>query len=533
MRRAKFGFFETFLIALMLLLFLLATALYITNIPILQYVLGWQIDVKQERVGDIGTLSGNGRRESLGDGEFLTLKPSSALYNYDTVVTGPNSSATIKLDNGGKIELGPDTMVRLEFDSRLSLNGISRDANVNIIAGNVSGENNGAGALFLKSRDGVVPLLLGSKKSIQVAQAPLVKPPGLNAGNASSIDTLKTAPVAPIVAAVASPSPSPSMVEAKVSPGSLLIVYPKSNEVLAVTPGNQRPDVPITFKWKINPAAQVKAVVRRLTGVKSEGDSIFSEDIESPGGKGSAKIVAESPGNYEFEIRGSRDSGDGKEKAKNAKVRFSIAARFIGIETETPLVGGTETGSNQLSEKLINDFNITLRWKPYPEAKGYHVRLAKSANSPKAMLEKDVDDPEYSFNKDKVIAGRVYWTISAKLSNGFIPESKTQLFVFDFLPPTLMVPENNAQISRGDPRSNTNTILFTWRKTNFTESYDLEVAEDPKFTKTILNKRLKENFYILKNPVLGTFWWRVKSNAKDYSSPSSPPFSFNVKASGS
>jgi hypothetical protein len=68
-----------------------------------------------------------------------------------------------------------------------------------------------------------------------------------------------------------------------------------------------------------------------------------------------------------------------------------------------------------------------------------------------------------------------------------------------------------------------NRILFTWQKTNFTDTYEIAIAADSAFKTVLLTRKTAENFFVLTAPKVGTYYWRVESTAgKLKSGPSAP-----------
>jgi len=102
-------------------------------------------------------------------------------------------------------------------------------------------------------------------------------------------------------------------------------------------------------------------------------------------------------------------------------------------------------------------------------------------------------------------------------------------FRFDFLPPVLALPKNRSIIGKNELARLKGKILMTWRKTNFTESYQLEISNNPKFSPSVVKTSTKENFFLWKKPPQGKFYWRVRSRAKGRRSAPSLTGEFSIQ----
>ena len=100
--------------------------------------------------------------------------------------------------------------------------------------------------------------------------------------------------------------------------------------------------------------------------------------------------------------------------------------------------------------------------------------------------------------------------------------------MFQFDPPTPVFPADKAQLSVKDLHAKENRILFTWQKTNFTDSYEISISSDPTFQTVLLKRKTTENFFVLKAPKPGSYYWRVISNAGAISSSPSAAAQVNV-----
>jgi hypothetical protein len=526
----KGGHYKKWEVALLFLASLLlasSAALYVSDISLRKYLLGWQDDVGVEQVGHVGTVTGTIRRQLKSEVDFEPVGKATPLFNQDTIVTGDGATAVLDLDDGGKIELGPNTMIRLSFESRLSLEGVSRAANVVVVAGEVKGQSKQS-KIVLRTQGKEITIPSEKQEQVQV-EAPLPRKPA----PVPTDETPSPLPAEPSPSPSAAPSPSPSPAPS-LSPSpspqpqdtseyQVKILAPKKSERLDADKGTAPPKKSLQLEWSVSPKdvelTVVLKKVRNDSEESSEGKApIFEQKVMSVGGKGTLAALLQSPGAYEWELR--------RADRVLAKSAFILNRAVEGLEILKPLVGGYAVDSSQYNGELLKNFDITLRWKKYPTAKKYTVRLMNAPTATEYLLEREVTKEEYVLNKDKVYSGKIFYGVHTKLPSGFVVRSAPEAFIFDFKPPVLVLPADEAKVSRKVIVASTNAILLTWEKTNFTEGYELEVSDDAKFNRSLIKRRVLENFFVLKAPGNGKYWWRVRSYTKELLSPPSKPNAF-------
>jgi hypothetical protein len=200
-----------------------------------------------------------------------------------------------------------------------------------------------------------------------------------------------------------------------------------------------------------------------------------------------------------------------------AKADFYVDPDYRAIQLMAPTVGGVTTTSSAIQDKLLTQFDIQLQWKPYDvptyPGKEYVVSIFSDSSAAAPVLQRSVDATVYSLNKNKVFSGKVYYEISRVLANGFIARSPREEFVFEFIPPMPVLPEDKSTVSKQTLTNKDHSLLFTWQKTNFTDNYHFELAQDADFKTGLISVTSKSNFFFLKSPKPGTYYWRVESLA--------------------
>jgi len=490
--------------AIVLCFFLLvgSTTLYIMNISTLGFLFGWTEFQKNAVVGELNKSFGDTKRKLSKESSFLTIPSKSQLFNYDTIVTDKSGAATLMLEDGSTISLGENTMIKLAFQTDLSLQGISRFTTIEVISGKVSGKSK-KNKIILKSKDKTITLDKGLS-----AKALSFVPP--------SISTAK--------------KKTPAKVKRNV-PVDITYISPANGEELALSKGNKELETSIDLKWEMTPEnEEAQLVLNRVTdGLSderfSEPEEVLTDIIRSKKGTQKVKATLYAPGRYEWSLRGGND----KHLGKGELPFFFVDRTIVGIKPLAPLVSGEKSGSNRYSGDHKEELELRLRWKKYPDVENYTIKFFSSKKSKKPFLVEKTSSNSLLVDESKLFTKRVYYQISSPLPDGFKVISKLTPFQFKFLPPSLILPKNNSTFTRKKLRRKNNKILLTWQKTNFTKNYEFELAESADFSSPLLKLQTKENFIMIDSPKKeGAFWWRVRSLNNDTVSAASKPNQFMI-----
>lgn len=521
MRRLEFKLWEKAAVALGGVLFAVSFTLYLSDIPLRKYLLGWQEEASGQRVASVENKMGTLRRRTMSESEFTPLELRATLFNGDTLVTGNESSATVLLDDGSRIQLGPNTMIRMAFEYHLSLGGVSRAAAVDVVVGQVSGESK-VQTVTLRSKTEVIALTREApQRRIKVEKpkpVPVVPLPPVPTG----IPTLKKAEE--IAAATPTPTPTPTPTKIPSPTVKIAALSPREGEVLFLEKGSRLPERPTALEWSITgPATQFRVILKKLP----ENSDVADKIVAAESGRAVFSHILKAPGAYEWIVTSALGDVDSN---RIGSYRFSLAPDYQAIELQTPLVAGRTVSSNRVQEELLQDFDITFRWSPYETAKQYRIRLWNQSDTKKAPdFEQVVNENRFQLTKAKMSKDKLYYQVSSNLPSGFTVESDLGNFSFDFMPPTLSSPKNRQSFTRASLQSTEDSLLLTWKKTNFTEAYQIEIASNTEFKSPIVARKIKENFYILKGLKTGRYFWRVTSHAKNgTSSLPSAPSEFSV-----
>jgi hypothetical protein len=506
-RPQGFKLWEKGLIALACLLFAVSCYLYVSDFPLRGFIFGIEDDIGRQSVGKLELKAGALRRQLDGESEFKTLNPPDEVYNDDVIVTGPDSSATVRLADGSTLELAPDTMVRLHFQTQLSLGGISRAAVVDVVAGTVKARNS-------KGQE-AAPKLVRTKPA---RPAPL---PRIAFAPAKAV---------PAPLPVVTPSPTPSPIPPPVVIAGVKLVSPIAGTRFSLPPNSTHLELPVQFNWTVRPVARpVRVTLYKLASAApgAARSVVYQQVVADQDGQGRAASVLKQAGLYEWDLR--TPKGEPIAGGRGTSARFTLDPEFDAIETIDPLIGGKPMSSSRLSGALLDNFDITLRWKPYLNSKQYIV-LVKAKPDPKSpALQRRVNAPSFLFSRGKVYNGEFFYQIKVPLNNGFVARSPLKPFSFTFLAPIPIVPKDHTVVTAQNLEEESDSVLMTWQKTNFTDWYEIELSNDPAFKAVLKRVRQKENFYIFKSPAAATYFWRVRSSSKSLVSSFSQAFELTVQ----
>jgi hypothetical protein len=270
---------------------------------------------------------------------------------------------------------------------------------------------------------------------------------------------------------------------------------------------------------------QIRVLLKNATGAPEE---VFNEKPLLGTGKGSANVELKKFGTYQVELRTLED-----ERVFPATVtsEFVFSPGGRTIELLEPLVGGIPLSkrNNTLSERILRNFDITIRWKPVPSITKYKIDFFENETSTKIQRSVEVTGESFITSEDRVQIGALTYQISGKMSSGFTFESKKSSFKFSFPAPGLSRPSDRKVYTQAELEGEDRRVLFTWQKVDFATHYDLEIARDAGFQDIVSSQKgLKENLFFWKNPGPGSYTWRVRAWADKVSSPTSKPFQLTV-----
>lgn len=540
---SKLKIWEVLLLAFSLSVVVVAGYFLYVGAPLYTYILGMKnsdVAARAEKIGELGVSNGDVKRQGALGGEFKYSQKGEPLFNEDFITTGPQSSTTLVLNDGGVIELGPNTMVKLALESQLSFSGISRSAAVEVVSGNVSAAAQKTAVVLRSSRGQNVVVAANQKQEIKVAATPIVKPKPKVVAPVEMPVAPPVAPVPPVAAPVQpapvqppivlaesspspSPSPSPSLSPVQAPPKKIVakLIRPRVGEKVFVDPKNKEYNATLTVEATVNSdLIDAVIVIKKLKDKASE--KIFEKTMKPVQSHLAVDFVLTDPGKYRVELLRA-DQIAWESSAKETQADFIVPSEIEMIDLLPVTIAGKSYEEAKAQGKLLKNFDLTFNWKKNAEAQKYHFKATDLANSKKTVIDKTVSENRLTISKGQIFTGAFTYQVSFELPRGFVAVSKIAEFRFSFDGPELTSPDQDAVIPVGA------TALLTWKKTNFTDAYEVQIFADQALTQLAAKKTVTENFYYFKNLKAGSYYWRVQSISGKQTSTFSKPRTFKVQ----
>ncbi|HWR76985.1 MAG TPA: FecR domain-containing protein [Thiobacillus sp.] len=220
-------------------------------------------------------------------------------------------------------------------------------------------------------------------------------------------------------------------------------------------------------------------------------DGVFNDNT--------AKWVDMPDGRYVLRVRGIEQNGL---EGLNADREFVLKAR-----PEPPFISAPLDGQKSYGPEAM------LRWSASMSAQNYHVQV--SATPDFSALLADVSGLAKTEHAVSLAPGQYYWRIaSVAAGQDRGPFSDVQGFTQRKIPDS---PKMEA------PQISDKGMVFSWVAGEPGSQYQLQVARDPEFSQTLLDKLLTGNQAQIDRPEPGTYYLRMKTiDADGFAGPFGP-----------
>ena len=212
--------------------------------------------------------------------------------------------------------------------------------------------------------------------------------------------------------------------------------------------------------------------------------------------------------------------------------RFAFQKRSEAVETTGP--GIIYDPGNPNAPKPVVTSTPRLEWEDYLstttndlEARRYQVQVAGDAVFSEVYEDIEVDQPFYTLYNDTYPEGPLYWRVRASDgSDNDLTWSATRALDYQSVPPTLLAPANNANV--------TGTPQFSWQTIAYAEDYQFELyknGNDPIGPGNRIDNRttMFGDFTPYLDLPVGTYAWRVRrDDGRGRDGPWSPTRKFTI-----
>lgn len=405
MTQTKFKTWELVLIVFSFLLVAVALFFILSGKNIYPALIGLKNGQDQGKsIGILQEAQGEVKRQPVESASFKVARKGENLLNDDMLITGGESGATVKLEDEATIVLGPNTMAKLSFDDQLGLSGISRNANVTIIAGHVTVTSKNSSVILKSIKGELVTIGKDQTQQLQVENTPTIKPkPKIQEVKVEQVKAETTKPL-PSVAEIkqdrAEIKPSLST-----TPISAPIPVPKEIEVLTLNPilfggkpleeayasGKILKNIEITLSWKPIPnITEYEVKLINLTNNKV----ILNKKVN--GKNFTIKKGTIYTGAFEYQVTALGLNGL---KINSSLVRFELTLK-------APL-----TTSPSMNAVLSTDEPTLFIWSKVSFAENYELEIYLDEGLKKSLLKQNLKENFLAVKDLK--KGVYFWRVKA------------------------------------------------------------------------------------------------------------------------
>ena len=424
------------------------------------------------------------------------LRQNSAIYNGDTIYTGPLSEATVRFGDQSALELSPNTMAQVFRDENSQMS-------VALDSGAVMVDSNGAVHGFTLTSDGVsVGIEAGSlfhakKESasedgggapleFQMVSGNAVMNNGFHLDAGSAFSVSKDGSTRPIL----------SMIQPK--PNQKIFYHTKGNCI-----------VPFEYKGSSN--------LDLLLTVASDKD--FTNVVRTLNTRGVKNIRVSLPaGVYYWRLSEKSESG------------MSIDGRFQIISSLAPALVSPTNG--YAFQYRLRKPQVRFIWKESQQASGYRLLVSKDLDFSTPDL--DIRSTSTSAIVSSLEAGSYFWRVVPLYTAAKVDlDNHSAIGSFDIIQsgqlrsPRLKVPAYGAFVDNTLGKG----VIFSWNQESEATSYRILVADNKELKSPIIDKTVLDNYFNTKNNGITLsnrewFWAVSQIDSEGNNSPLSSVSSF-------
>ncbi len=429
---------------------------------------------EQPQIAEVLHAHGEVRVERAGR-DAAPLAGGDDLAAGDTVITGTQSSATLRFADGSRVLVRPASRLRIErttrrgasadFETRVRLDDGSADTRVPPRAGNATRR--------FEMRTPMAQLGVRGTEFRTVAAPQLARlevlegAVAMNAAGTADIVTVDAGQGAQAAAqGVAAPRPLPA--------APVLDAMPARIERL-----------PLTIGWPAQPgAARYRAQL-----FDAQGGLVLDGLFEAPLARWTEAVP---DGDYALHVRSADDAGL---EGRDATAAFVLAAR-----PEPPLVSAPRAGAR------LSGPQVRFEWTRNPNAAHYRLQLADSTDFAAPLIDRsDLTEPQLVLD---VPAGTHYWRLASIRADGHRgPWGDALRFERITLPPA---PTSSA------PSTSDEGVLLRWSSPAAgAQRSHVQVARDAQFAQLVVDEQTTADTWLLHHPEPGIYYVRIRSIQAD------------------
>ena len=393
----------------------------------------------------------------------------------DTVITGTQSSATLRFADGSRVLVRPASRLRIvrtsrrgesaNFENRVRLDAGSADARVP--------PREGSAARRFEMRTPIANLGVRGTEFRTLAAAQFARVEVLEgavamnaAGTADAVIVGAGQGAQAAAQGVAVPQPLPA-----------------APALDAIAARIER--LPLAFGWPVQPgAARYRAQI-----FDGHGGLVLDGLFDAPLARWSEALP---DGDYELRVRSADAAGL---EGRDATAAFVLAAR-----PEPPLVTAPR------ADAMLPEPQVQFGWTRNPNAAHYRLQLADRADFATPRIDRsDLTEPQLVLD---VPAGTHYWRLASVRADGHSgPWGDALPFRRIALPPAP---------TSSEPNTSAEGVLLRWRSSAGAGlRSNVQVAREPQFAQLVADEETTSDAWLLRHPEPGTYYVRVRSIQAD------------------
>jgi hypothetical protein len=503
-------------------LLIIPSVLLALNIQFTEHFFGSRDVLSQSPIGEVIRLQRSVRKHGEAETAFNTAHVGDPVFVGDTILTGKNSTTRITLSGGEIVELGPESMIRIEPIRSFGIGGVKKKIKITVETGTVKAA----------SKANAAPMVVESSAGKVLAEiaAPIVAP------IATPVPMAAATPQGTLTASAPLATPIPV---ATVNP----VVPPEPEPIFFVT--TQAPEERAVPVQKVIPVETPAPPAPKITVATMPATPTAATPLPTatPLPVASPAVIV-SNGNSAREIMAREVAIIEKEEALK-KVSPGVAQKPVEIAVEKPLLSKvnlvmkvaekikilTSSAKKIVEDELaITTQDLKLQWKdagvsiilPYTITTFHHGKKSVyTSQTPSLSLPIPVEEE-----------GSIEWWVEAPLKDGGTMQSDKQKVTWQIPLPILASPENHQLVPPLYLKGASRSLLLTWKEMPICIGYELQVSQSPSFVKPIYSASIKSHFQPFPVPKAGEYFWRVGCIYKDAFKLYSAPQDFRLENLG-
>ncbi len=438
-RDSRFGRAEIAGIVASSTLLVLSSFFAFSGTSLRRYWMGWEEQGPGTPIGKLEASTVGTRRRLKQESVFGGVRAGAPLFSRDTLVTAAQGSAKVLLDDGTQIDLGPSTLIELQFESKLTLSGIVRRAVVEVVTGAATATRSRKRAIDIQSpvrevvlkagpraiqiRDEAPPVRLDSADILrQPAEPEPPRPEDTITPSASptpsptspSRTSLGASPTSsPYGSPVRSSSPSPSPLptpsptprpSSKAPPLPVLDLRAlKLNGKAATKLGEFKGGIPsrLRFRFKWEPIPEAARYIVHIQDISGQKGPEIRLETETDQLEWNPPIRFRGSWKYEVEAK-----LEDRRAVRSGTQKFSVL--FDAPEIVNP---GNQANIHRVT-KDGKSAEILFTWQKSPAASRYEIEISNGVDFKQPLVQEMLEENFYIAKGMGV--GTYYWRVNAR-----------------------------------------------------------------------------------------------------------------------